>query len=157
MNTGTESVGTGNIIWHAFIYCSSISLHNRLNLASFVTTWMEPECEALMAESLNINYIDENEYPSTTCIQNQRVPQSPFHYSCTASSSADSHLHAVLHILIPAAQCHDFVKIFAHASYALIALALHMHPVPFQPQRFKTWSLLGYNHPQFARKICISD
>ena len=47
---------------------------NRLNLASFVTTWMEQECEALMTESYNINYIDENEYPSTTCIQNQRVP-----------------------------------------------------------------------------------
>ena len=41
---------------------------------------MEPECEALMAESLNINYIDENEYPSTTCIQNQHVPQSPFYF-----------------------------------------------------------------------------
>ena len=47
----------------------------RLNLASFVTTWMEPECEALMTESYNINYIDESEYPSTTSIQNRRVPQ----------------------------------------------------------------------------------
>ena len=35
---------------------------------------MEPECEALMTESLNINYIDESEYPSTTSIQNRRAP-----------------------------------------------------------------------------------
>ena len=43
----------------------------RLNLASFVTTWMEPECEEIMTESYNINYIDESEYPSTTSIQNR--------------------------------------------------------------------------------------
>ena len=49
-------------------------LLSRLNLASFVTTWMEPECEALMTESYNINYIDESEYPSTTSIQNRCVP-----------------------------------------------------------------------------------
>ena len=31
----------------------------RLNLASFVTTWMEPECDELVSEARNINYIDE--------------------------------------------------------------------------------------------------
>ncbi|CAK0787685.1 hypothetical protein CVIRNUC_010907 [Coccomyxa viridis] len=45
----------------------------RLNLASFVTTWMEPEVNELILESLNINYIDESEYPSTTDIQNSCV------------------------------------------------------------------------------------
>ncbi|KAK9904949.1 hypothetical protein WJX75_006195 [Coccomyxa subellipsoidea] len=45
----------------------------RLNLASFVTTWMEPEADQLILESLNINYIDESEYPSTTNIQNSCV------------------------------------------------------------------------------------
>ena len=30
----------------------------RLNLASFVTTWMEPEAEKLIAESLNVNFVD---------------------------------------------------------------------------------------------------
>lgn len=41
----------------------------RLNLASFVTTWMEPECDKLIMESLSKNYIDMDEYPITTEIQ----------------------------------------------------------------------------------------
>jgi len=44
-----------------------------LNLASFVTTWMEPEADKLMAETLNKNYIDQYEYPQTTLIQNRCV------------------------------------------------------------------------------------
>jgi glutamate decarboxylase len=44
-----------------------------LNLATFVTTWMEPEANALIAESLNKNYIDQDEYPQTTEIQNRCV------------------------------------------------------------------------------------
>lgn len=34
-----------------------------LNLASFVTTWMEPEAKQLMAEALDVNYVDTDEYP----------------------------------------------------------------------------------------------
>lgn len=41
----------------------------RLNLASFVTTWMEPECDKLMMDNINKNYVDMNEYPLTTDIQ----------------------------------------------------------------------------------------
>lgn len=48
-------------------------MHSRLNLASFVTTWMEPEAEKLMMESLDVNYVDTEEYPSTTEIQNRQV------------------------------------------------------------------------------------
>jgi len=44
-----------------------------LNLASFVTTWMEPEAERLMTETLGKNYIDQDEYPQTTEIQNRCV------------------------------------------------------------------------------------
>ena len=33
------------------------------NLASFVTTWMEPEAEKLINESLSLNLADEDEYP----------------------------------------------------------------------------------------------
>ena len=44
-----------------------------LNLASFVTTWMEPEAERLMMETLNKNYIDQDEYPQTTEMQNRCV------------------------------------------------------------------------------------
>ncbi len=44
-----------------------------LNLASFVTTWMEPEADRLMAESFGRNYIDADEYPQTTEIHNRCV------------------------------------------------------------------------------------
>lgn len=36
-----------------------------LNLASFVTTYMEDEAEKLMAESFSKNFIDYEEYPQT--------------------------------------------------------------------------------------------
>ncbi|HTV10587.1 MAG TPA: glutamate decarboxylase [Acidimicrobiales bacterium] len=44
-----------------------------LNLASFVTTWMEPEADKLMAESFGRNYIDADEYPQTTEVHNRCV------------------------------------------------------------------------------------
>ena len=37
----------------------------RLNLATFVTTWMEPEGQLLMAECFDKNMIDKDEYPQT--------------------------------------------------------------------------------------------
>ncbi|OMO62584.1 Pyridoxal phosphate-dependent decarboxylase [Corchorus olitorius] len=45
----------------------------RLNLASFVTTWMEPECDKLMLAAINKNYVDMDEYPVTTELQNRCV------------------------------------------------------------------------------------
>ena len=33
------------------------------NLASFVTTWMEPEAEILIHEAISTNHIDHEEYP----------------------------------------------------------------------------------------------
>uniref|UniRef100_A0A2P2LIS5 Glutamate decarboxylase n=1 Tax=Rhizophora mucronata TaxID=61149 RepID=A0A2P2LIS5_RHIMU len=45
----------------------------RLNLASFVTTWMEPECDKLIMDSMNKNYVDMDEYPVTTELQNRCV------------------------------------------------------------------------------------
>ncbi|NGX37714.1 MAG: Glutamate decarboxylase [Chlamydiae bacterium] len=44
-----------------------------LNLASFVTTWMEPEAEKLMHESLHKNFIDHDEYPQTEVIHKRCV------------------------------------------------------------------------------------
>ncbi|CAI5519986.1 unnamed protein product [Closterium sp. Naga37s-1] len=41
----------------------------RLKLASFVTTWMEPDAERLMTASLNKNAIDLAEYPACAHIQ----------------------------------------------------------------------------------------
>jgi glutamate decarboxylase len=43
-----------------------------LNLASFVTTWMEPEAQQLATETLNRNFVDQDEYPQTEKIH-QRV------------------------------------------------------------------------------------
>jgi len=37
----------------------------RLNLATFVTTWMEPEAERLTSERFDKNMIDKDEYPQT--------------------------------------------------------------------------------------------
>jgi glutamate decarboxylase len=37
----------------------------RLNLATFVTTWMEPEAGSLMADTFDKNMIDKDEYPQT--------------------------------------------------------------------------------------------
>jgi glutamate decarboxylase len=44
-----------------------------LNLASFVTTWMEPEADQLIMESLDKNYVDNDEYPQTEIIQERVV------------------------------------------------------------------------------------
>jgi glutamate decarboxylase len=41
----------------------------RQNLATFCTTWMEPEARMLMAESIDKNMIDKDEYPQTAEIE----------------------------------------------------------------------------------------
>jgi glutamate decarboxylase len=45
----------------------------RLNLATFVTTWMEPQAERLMAASFDKNMIDKDEYPATAAIETRCV------------------------------------------------------------------------------------
>src|SRR6202046_515525 len=45
----------------------------RLNLATFVTTWMEPEAEQLMAECFDKNMIDKDEYPQTAELERRCV------------------------------------------------------------------------------------
>lgn len=44
-----------------------------LNLASFVTTWMEPEADQLFLESVNKNFVDLDEYPQTGLIHERVV------------------------------------------------------------------------------------
>ncbi len=44
-----------------------------LNLASFVTSWMEPQADLLAAETLAKNLIDEDEYPQTEVIHRRVV------------------------------------------------------------------------------------
>jgi glutamate decarboxylase len=46
---------------------------SRLNMATFVTTWMEPEADRLMAEAFDKNMIDKDEYPQTAEIERRCV------------------------------------------------------------------------------------
>ncbi len=46
---------------------------SRLNLATFVTTWMEPEARALMADCVDKNMIDKDEYPQTAELERRCV------------------------------------------------------------------------------------
>ncbi len=45
----------------------------RLNLATFVTTWMEPQARVLMDECLDKNMIDKDEYPQTAELERRCV------------------------------------------------------------------------------------
>lgn len=45
----------------------------RLNLATFVTTWMEPQAGVLMEECLDKNMIDKDEYPRTAELERRCV------------------------------------------------------------------------------------
>ena len=44
-----------------------------LNLATFVTTWMEPQAEKLILDTLNKNLVDQDEYPQTGKIQERVI------------------------------------------------------------------------------------
>jgi glutamate decarboxylase len=43
------------------------------NLATFVTTWMEPEAEELIGETLRVNFIDHAEYPQSAEIEQRCI------------------------------------------------------------------------------------
>ena len=45
----------------------------RLNLATFVTTWMEPQAQQLMAECFDKNMIDKDEYPQTAELERRCI------------------------------------------------------------------------------------
>ncbi|GAA3740364.1 glutamate decarboxylase [Streptomyces tremellae] len=45
----------------------------RLNLATFVTTWMEPQADVLMSECRDKNMIDKDEYPRTAELEQRCV------------------------------------------------------------------------------------
>ncbi|MFE3328278.1 glutamate decarboxylase [Streptomyces sp. NPDC059176] len=47
--------------------------NSRLNLATFVTTWMEPQAGMLMAECRDKNMIDKDEYPRTAELERRCV------------------------------------------------------------------------------------
>lgn len=71
----------------------------RLNLATFVGTWMEPEAQKLYVEAADKNMIDKDEYPQTAAIEDRCIriladlwhapnPQESIGVSTTGSSEA---------------------------------------------------------------------
>jgi hypothetical protein len=84
----------------------------RLNLASFVTTWMEPECDKLIQASVNKNYVDMDEYPVTTELQVRSPRRSCFilapsiaHQSSRSYQGLVSGHDSVVSSLIPKPEC----------------------------------------------------
>lgn len=67
-----------------------------LNLASFVTSWMEPQANALAVETLDKNLIDQDEYPQTEVIHERvvsmtgRLFHAPAHEQPTGTATIGS-------------------------------------------------------------------
>jgi glutamate decarboxylase len=76
--------------------------NSRLNLATFVTTWMEPQAQRLMAETFDKNMIDKDEYPRTAEIELRcvnmlsRLWNSPDSEEATGTSTTGSSEAAML-------------------------------------------------------------
>src|SRR5262245_50743532 len=74
----------------------------RLNLATFVTTWMEPQANQLMSETFDKNMIDKDEYPRTAAIEERcvsmlsRLWSSPDETEATGTSTTGSSEAAML-------------------------------------------------------------
>jgi glutamate decarboxylase len=74
----------------------------RLNLATFVTTWMEPLAAALMTETFDKNMIDKDEYPRTADLEQRCVTMlshlwnSPDEEEATGTSTTGSSEAAML-------------------------------------------------------------
>ena len=74
----------------------------RLNLATFVTTWMEPQAEALMTATFDKNMIDKDEYPRTAELEQRcvnmlsRLWNSPDEDEATGTSTTGSSEAAML-------------------------------------------------------------
>ncbi len=60
----------------------------RLNLATFVTTWMEPAARQLMAECIDKNMIDKDEYPQTAELERRCVSMLARLWGTTADGPA---------------------------------------------------------------------
>jgi glutamate decarboxylase len=71
----------------------------RMNLATFVTTWMEPQAERLMGETLDKNMIDKDEYPQTAELERRcveilsrlwRAPDAAEATGCSTTGSSEA-------------------------------------------------------------------
>ena len=73
--------------------------NSQQNLATFCTTWIEPEVEQLMAESADKNMIDKDEYPHTAAIEERCVhlladlwnsPEAATTIGCSTTGSSEA-------------------------------------------------------------------
>ena len=62
--------------------------NSQQNLATFVTTWMEPEARQLMADTLDKNMIDKDEYPQTAELERRCVNMLSHLWHAPAESDA---------------------------------------------------------------------
>ena len=72
-NRMPDSESTANDVYRIIHDELLLDGSSRLNMATFVTTWMEPEAERLMAETFDKNMIDKDEYPQTAEIERRCV------------------------------------------------------------------------------------
>ncbi len=73
--------------------------NSRQNLATFCTTWLEPQVRDLMAETVDKNMIDKDEYPQTAAIEERCVhmmadlwnaPDSEHTIGCSTTGSSEA-------------------------------------------------------------------
>jgi len=73
--------------------------NSQQNLATFCTTWIEPEIERLMIESADKNMIDKDEYPQTAAIEERcvhmladlwRSPEAATTIGCSTTGSSEA-------------------------------------------------------------------
>jgi glutamate decarboxylase len=66
---GTSAAAAAALVHDELIFDGN----SRLNLATFCTTWVEPEVRQLMAECVDKNMIDKDEYPQSAEIESRCV------------------------------------------------------------------------------------
>jgi glutamate decarboxylase len=73
--------------------------NSQQNLATFCTTWIEPEAQQLLAESADKNMIDKDEYPQTAAIEERCVhmladlwnsPEAASTIGCSTTGSSEA-------------------------------------------------------------------
>jgi glutamate decarboxylase len=70
--------------------------NSRLNLATFVTTWMEPQAGQLMSETADKNMVDKDEYPRTAELERRCVAilsdlwHAPEAVGCSTTGSSEA-------------------------------------------------------------------
>jgi glutamate decarboxylase len=68
-----EKKAPANLVYRVIHDELSLDGNPTLNLSSFVTTWMEPEANQIIAENMGKNLIDHFQYPRTQIIQDRII------------------------------------------------------------------------------------